>query len=196
MLFVLPVSLLGLSATASAQGFVPLATIPGLTDQSPTEGGLATFFNNLYKYLIGLAATLAVLQIIWSGIEIALNRDDVSKIKDDKSRIYGAIAGLALVLSPALVFSIINPNILDLSVGLAPIDLTIRSATPPSQQPGSTNTNTSGAYANANSIPSGNWCFSQGGSFVCTSDQPSCESSLAVARSAQSTGLSDTCTQY
>lgn len=130
ILVAIPTVLLGLSNTASAQGFVPLAPIPNLTDTQSTGGGLAVFFNNLYKYLIGLAATLAVIQIIWSGIEIAWNQDDVSKIKDDKGKIYNAIAGLALVLSPALVFSIINPNILNLSISLPPIDLSIESPMP------------------------------------------------------------------
>lgn len=111
-------------------GFVPLAPIPGLT--SITDPGsaarstnLADFFNSLYKYLIGLAATLAIIQIIWGGVNIATNQDDVSKIMDDKGKIYNAIFGLVLVLSPVLVFSIINPNILNLSLNLPPIDTTI-----------------------------------------------------------------------
>lgn len=115
---------LGFAHHVFAQGFVPIAPIPGLTDNASTAGGLAVFFNNLYKYLIGLAAVLAVIQITWSGIEIAMNRDDVSKIMDDKGKIYNAIYGLVLVLSPVLVFSIINPNILNLSLNLPPIDLT------------------------------------------------------------------------
>lgn len=116
--------LLGFAPQVLAQsGFVPLAPIPGLTQGVAADSaGLANFFNNLYKYLIGLAATLAVIQITWSGIEIAMNKDDVSKIMDDKGKIYNAIFGLVLVLSPVLVFSIINPSILNLSVNLPPLD--------------------------------------------------------------------------
>ena len=106
---------------AFAQGFTALAPIPGLTDQSPTAvvnpATLAVFFNNLYKYMIGLAATLAVIMIIWGGLEIS-TKDSVSKQTDGKERIYNAIFGLILVLSPALVFSIINPSILNLSINL------------------------------------------------------------------------------
>src|SRR3989344_6911033 len=97
---------LGLAHQAFAQGFVPLASIPGLTDIQPTSKGLADFFNNLYKYLIGVAAILAVIMIIWGGLEIS-TQDSVSKNKDGKERIYNAIFGLVLVLSPVLIFSII-----------------------------------------------------------------------------------------
>jgi len=106
-------------------GFVALAPIPGLTDAANTSvvnsDSLANFFNNLYKYLIGLAAALAVIMIIWGGLEIS-TKDSVSKQSDGKERIYQAIIGLVLVLSPALVFSIINPAILNLSINLPALD--------------------------------------------------------------------------
>lgn len=214
-LMAIPIVLLAFSNAASAQGFVPLAPIPNLTDTQPTEEGLAVFFNNLYKYLIGLAATLAVIQIIWSGIEIAWNQDDVSKIKDDKGKIYNAIAGLALVLSPALVFSIINPNILNLSISLPPINLSIESptavqSTPPGlnktssitgQQsnlaPASLNgTGQNNTYTDPNRIPSGNWCFNKGSSFVCPADQIGCESMLGLAQQSGDTSVAGPCKQY
>lgn len=110
----------GYASTDFAQ-FVPLAVIPGLTDIQPTSGGLATFFNNLYKYLIGAAAVLAVIEIIWGGLEIS-TKDSVSKQSAGKERITQAIFGLVLVLSPVLVFSIINPNILNLSLNLPALD--------------------------------------------------------------------------
>ena len=109
----------------SNQGFVPLAGIPGLTQGvQATSGGIASFLNNLYKFLIGAAAVLAVIMIIWGGLEIATNKDNVSKILDSKGRIYNAIFGLVLVLLPVLVFSIINPSILNLSIGMSPVNLT------------------------------------------------------------------------
>lgn len=119
----------GLVGHAAAQGFVPLAPIPGLTDPGTADSvarsqNLAVFFNNLYKYLIGLAAVLAIIMIIWDGLRIATNQDNVSIITDSKGRIYNAIFGLVLVLSPVLVFSIINPSILNLSINLKPLNMT------------------------------------------------------------------------
>lgn len=105
-----------------AQGFVPLAPIPGLTEGATANtAGLANFFNNLYKYLIGVAAILAVIMIIWGGLEIS-TQDSVSKKGAGKEKIYNAIFGLVLVLSPVLVFSIINPSILNLSINLPALD--------------------------------------------------------------------------
>lgn len=124
----------GLAPHVFADGFVPLAKIPGLTDVQPTQGGLADFFNNLYKYLIGLAAVFAVIEIIWGGLEIS-TKDSVSKQTDGKERIYNAIFGLVLVLSPVLVFSVINPNILNLSLNLPKLD-TAPNATSSGSGPG------------------------------------------------------------
>lgn len=108
-----------------SSGFTALAPIPGLTDISPTSvvnsDSLANFFNNLYKYLIGLAAVLAIIEIIWGGIEIS-TQDSVSKKSDGKERITQAILGLILILAPVLVFSIINPSILNLSLNLPKLD--------------------------------------------------------------------------
>ena len=110
------------TAQTSASGnFVPLAPIPGLTQGVvANSSGLANFLNNLYKYLVGAAAILAVIMIIWGGLEIS-TKDSVSKKSDGKARITQAIFGLILVLSPVIVFSIINPSILNLSLNLPPI---------------------------------------------------------------------------
>lgn len=116
---------LGLAPHVFAQGFVPLAGIPGLTEGGAADSGnLAVFFNNLYKFLIGLAAALAVIEIIWGGLEIST--ESVSKKTEGKERIQNAIFGLVLVLSPVLVFSIINPSILNLSLNLEPLKLKVK----------------------------------------------------------------------
>jgi hypothetical protein len=114
----------------SAEGFTALAPIPGLTDAATVntasglgENTLANFFNNLYKYLIGLAAVIAIIEIIIGGLEIS-TKDSVSKNSLGKERIYNALFGLVLVLSPVLVFSIINPSILNLSLNLPKLNET------------------------------------------------------------------------
>ncbi|MFA5744652.1 MAG: hypothetical protein WC887_00295 [Candidatus Paceibacterota bacterium] len=109
----------------ASQGFTALAPIPGLTDTNGAvvnSKSLSDFFNNLYKYLIGIAAILAVIQIIRAGFDIATNKDNVSVLMSSKSKISQAIYGLVLVLSPVLVFSIINPSILNLSLNLPPLN--------------------------------------------------------------------------
>ena len=113
---------------------------------------LAIFFNNLYKYLIGLAAILAIIQIIWSGIRIALNQDSISTITDSKGHIVQAIFGLVLVLSPVIVFSVINPSILNLSLNIPPLDTASRSSG------GNTSQSTTDPDAYRDVIPPANSC--------------------------------------
>jgi hypothetical protein len=152
-------SFLVIASTAYAQGFVPLAPIPGLTDTGSAvvnSATLANFFNNLYKYLIGLAAALAVIQITWSGLDIAIfHKDAVSAITDDRGKIYNAIFGLILVLSPVLVFSIINPSILNLSLNLPPLNTA-------SGNPVAT-VGPTGVYTDVKTIPTGQFCYAQKG---------------------------------
>jgi len=107
---------------SAADGFVALAPIPGLTQGVTADtAGLAAFFNNLYKYAIGMASVLAIIMIIWGGLQYA-TQDIPGAKQEGKDRILQAILGLILVLSPVLVFSIINPSILNLSINLKPLD--------------------------------------------------------------------------
>jgi hypothetical protein len=125
---------------SGGSGFQALAPIPGLTAPTALGSGpvdstdLANFFNNLYKYLIGLAAVLAVIQIIRGGLEIS-TQDSVSKQGEGRKHIQDALLGLVLVLTPVLVFTIINPKILDLSLNLPPL-ATATPTTPPDDNEG------------------------------------------------------------
>ncbi len=192
LFIMLIIVLLGVAAphvfaqTAQQSGFVALAPIPGLTDQSTTSvinsTSLANFFNNLYKYLIGLAAVIAVIEIIWGGLEIS-TQDSVSKHTTGKERIYQAILGLVLVLSPVIVFSLINPNILNLSLSLPPLDTKMGTTA---------STTTAAPYTTANgtvvfdkgwsktAVP-GTWCFGAKpnsipeGDFFCETTEAGCK---------------------
>jgi hypothetical protein len=128
----------------AADGFVALAPITGLTDSGvANSNNLAVFFNNLYKFLIGIAAAIAVIEIIYGGLEIS-TKDSVSKQSDGRARIQQAILGLVLVLSPVLVFSIINPSILNLSLNLDKLDTASGPVTNPSSSSGPTTTTSNG----------------------------------------------------
>ena len=199
ILALLSLSFFALASTAFAQGFVPLAPIPGLTSNDVTSvvntAGFADFFNNLYKYCIGLSAVLAVIMIIWGGLEIS-TKDSVSSQSNGRERITQAIYGLLLVLSPVLVFSIINPSILNLSLSLKPIDLSV----PPSLQVQTpTISGPTGYYTDARTIPSGQFCYKQSISvsagtaqFVCFDNMQSC----APARAQDGKASGDACLPF
>jgi len=95
--------------------FVPLTNLPGLPTVA-NSASLPGFLNNLYKICIGLAAVLAVLQIMRAGFMFMTNKGSVSSNEAAKSLITQSILGLVLVLSPVIVFGIIDPSILKLNL--------------------------------------------------------------------------------
>lgn len=114
-----------LPAVAHAQSFQPLTSIPGIAEAAASPN-LTAFLNTVYKLCIGVAAVLAVVQILRGGITYMLG-DGVTEKREARHHIYMAVFGLVLVLSPAIVFGIIDARILDLQInvgGLAPGELT------------------------------------------------------------------------
>ncbi|MBY0110906.1 pilin [Patescibacteria group bacterium] len=102
-------------AVLAAEGFTPLTQIPGI-ENIASSSGLPEFLNNIYQLCIGAAAVLAVLQIMRGGV-IYMMGDSITEKKEAKDLIVMSIVGLLLVLSPAIVFGIIDPRILNLNVG-------------------------------------------------------------------------------
>ena len=219
-LFVLIFLLLPFAPHAFAQGFVPLAPIPGLTAQTTSVGSmdaLSGFFNNLYKYLVGLGAAIAVVQIVWAGISIAMNRDSVSTVLAEKGKIRNAVLGLILVLSPALVFGIINPSILNLSLNLGPIQSAPTGGSaydllnaPANNTFLNTNTNnprlsySADAKDYSGTPPAGaGWCFSftspvyVGTYYKCSGDLSSCQGNWTnMTTNETSNHLTSSCSQF
>ncbi|MES2668467.1 MAG: pilin [Patescibacteria group bacterium] len=108
-LFLLPLITLG-----QETGFVSLTDAPFLKNAG-NAASLPDFLNDIYRICIGAAAVIAVLQIMRAGI-MYMGGDSVTEKKEAKNLIGMAIGGLILVLSPVIVFSIINPDILSLRI--------------------------------------------------------------------------------
>lgn len=102
-------------ALAFAEGLVTLTSIPVLSDAAKA-GDLSEFLNRLYLICIGVAVVLAVLQLIRAGITYMTAAGSVGSTEEAKHLISTSLLGLLLVLSPYLVFSIINPAILKLDI--------------------------------------------------------------------------------
>jgi hypothetical protein len=132
----------GVNPSSGGTGnFVPLTNLPvfnGLTT-APT---LPAFFNQLYKYCVGIAAVLAFLQIMRAGV-MYMGGDSVTETKQARALIGTAILGLVLVLSPVIVFGVINPNILRLNLSSDFSNLNTTSGTTGSTQ--TTGTQSSGS---------------------------------------------------
>jgi hypothetical protein len=107
---------LPLLAHAQSGDFFPLLpSLPGISTLQ-SQDSLAPFLSQIYKICIGLAAVLAVLQMMAAGV-MYMGGDSITEKKEARNRIGTALAGLLLVLSPAIVFGIINPKILNLEIG-------------------------------------------------------------------------------
>lgn len=99
--------------------FVSLTDFEGLEELGNSDQ-ISGFFNNLYKICVGLAAAIAVFQIIIAGITY-MGGDSFTEKKAAREKITSAVLGLLLVLSPVIVFSIINPSILELKLDLSKV---------------------------------------------------------------------------
>lgn len=149
--------------------FVSLTNIPAL-EGAGNAATLPAFVNSLYKIAIGLAAVLAVLQIIRAGI-MYMGGDSVTEKKEAKNLIALSIGGLVLILSPVIVFSIINPSILDLKIGglseLADTETTahVPGGSVTSGGAGGGTANTCGAYVSVGTVAQATACSTLGAGY-------------------------------
>jgi hypothetical protein len=110
---------------ASGDHFLPLTNLPGIQEVSQSNS-LPQLLNTLYKLCIGAAAVIAILQIMRAGVYFMFNKGSIAQNEKAKGLIQNSVMGLILVLSPAIVFGIINPDILKIDLdfsGIAPGDL-------------------------------------------------------------------------
>lgn len=81
-------------------------------DATPGSAGLGAFLSQAFQFGLAIAAALAVVMIVWGGVEIMLS-EAVTKKEDGKKKIWDAIWGLGLALVSWLILYIINPDILN-----------------------------------------------------------------------------------
>jgi amino acid transporter len=100
-------------------GYQPLTSIPGVENQSvDTSGaGLSNYLNSLYKLGVAAAAGLAVIMVIWGGVEYITAVAGEGK-SGGKERITSAILGLLLALGSYIILNTINPDLLSLKFTL------------------------------------------------------------------------------
>lgn len=113
--------LLTVPVITGAQGEVkysPIVGIPvpsgmGVSDASNLTA--SEYVRVLYALSISIAAMLAVVKIIYAGIQYMLS-DVVTSKQNAKADIKGALFGLLIVISAALLLQTINPKLLDLNI--------------------------------------------------------------------------------
>ena len=73
-------------------------------------GLLYSYAGRIYKWAAGTIGIVAVLFIVWGGVEIASAGGDSGKIEKAKERIMQSIGGLVILFLSALILYTINPN--------------------------------------------------------------------------------------
>jgi len=96
--------------------FVPLTNIPAFQNAAGTTGDLKTFLNQLYLICIGVAVVITILQLIRAGVMYTMGDSGFSKVEEAKHLISVSLLGLLLVLSPYIIFKIINPDIVSFNI--------------------------------------------------------------------------------
>lgn len=94
-----------------------LAPIPGF-DNVRNSTSLSDYLSTIYNLGLGIAAALSVVMIVIGGIKYATS-EVVSSKEDGKQTIENAIFGLLLALGSFVIIQTINPDLLNLNLGLS-----------------------------------------------------------------------------
>ena len=104
--------------TAAICSYIPLETNPLIDPSSPaltTDNPIADLLGNVFRFGIAAAVALALIMIIWGGIEYMTSdawfnkQDGIQKIKD-------ALIGLGIALISYTILFIINPCLVDFNI--------------------------------------------------------------------------------
>ncbi len=117
-LFIISLSTLVLiPTTVWGADYVPIVDLPlpigsGVSGQPKS---IEDFIRILYVLSISIAGLLAVVKIIYGGVQYMLS-DVVTNKESAKKDIWGAIIGLLIVLSAVFILEVINPQLKELNV--------------------------------------------------------------------------------
>jgi 3D (Asp-Asp-Asp) domain-containing protein len=129
---ILSVVLFGAVSPIIAAGEAPvsyelLTPLPGIED-TPGSGKvtindqyLEKYFKQLYKMGIMIATGLAVLMIMWGGVEY-MTTDAMGGKEEGKEKIQSAVMGLLLALGSFIILRTIDPNLVNVNVVIDRVD--------------------------------------------------------------------------
>ncbi len=122
--------------------------LTGCNSVSNRNSFLGCYISSLYTFLVQAAIILAVLMIVVGGFQYLFALGNQGKIGEAKETIQVSIIGLVLALTSYLLFSLINPNI----VNLNPLPITDVTLPATVQTPGFQLTMCNGATSEPNCV--------------------------------------------
>jgi len=111
--FLLPTSALAQAPTE----YELLAPIPQLSIPGTEKSNTAVFLPGLVKLIIGIATALAVIMLMWGGIQY-MSTDAWAGKSEAKDTITNALVGLLLVISAWLILYTINPKLVEINLNI------------------------------------------------------------------------------
>ena len=133
-------SISGITSQSTDTNYVPLAKLPGLEDkietskQCTTTNGVTTcanpcpfgkYLNILIKLFLGISAVLAMIMIVWGGIQYMTSELASSK-EAGRESITHAVLGLLLALGAWLLLFTLNPDLLNICLdNVKPVEIII-----------------------------------------------------------------------
>jgi len=120
--------LLGLFLTTPLVGLAQFSqqqTYPGVGGQDLVGGSASGSIPSLVKYLFNLAVwvciLVAVLVLILGGVQYVASTGDVGKMTGAKTRIYGSLLGLTILIGAWYVLYIMNPSLVIPHIAYVPL---------------------------------------------------------------------------
>lgn len=108
---------------AQATEYSLLAPLPGVTKAgSEATSTFATYIPGMFNLVIGVAGVLAVVMIIYGGIQY-MSTDAFQGKSDAKDTISNALWGLLLTISAWLILFTVNPNLVNFNLNIEQQDL-------------------------------------------------------------------------
>ncbi len=98
---------------------IPNGTTDLKTFAAGEPGAFARYFNIMFKLFIGICAVLAMVMIVWGGIEY-ITSELISGKEAGKERVLNAVFGLLLALGAFALLNTINPQLLDIGLNNLP----------------------------------------------------------------------------
>lgn len=93
--------------------FQPIVAIPLPTGQVNSDTTIAEYLNAVFRLTIAIATILAIVMITFDGFRY-MTSDVIGKKSEAIERLRGAFLGLFILLASYIIFSVINPNMLNL----------------------------------------------------------------------------------
>ncbi|MCF7833796.1 MAG: transglycosylase SLT domain-containing protein [Candidatus Pacebacteria bacterium] len=88
---------------------------------------LARYLNIMFKIIIGISATLAVVMLVYGGIEY-IKSASISEKSSGKDIIVNAMLGMVILLGSVLLLKTINPQLLNMCPHMEDVTMVIKSA--------------------------------------------------------------------